>query len=182
MRSILDQVEQFAAAAHEGQRRKFRDEPYINHPVRVMQLCSSQTNELTVLAAALLHDVLEDTPVTADQIREFLNGLMDVASTEKTLQLVDELTDRFVKASYPGWNRRKRKAKEAERLGNTSAEAQTVKYADIIDNATEFANAETDFAEVFLRECRTLLKIMTKGDPVLHRRAIDTVQQQLDLL
>ncbi|MGN6418653.1 MAG: HD domain-containing protein [Pseudobacter sp.] len=182
MKSILDKVEQFAAAAHEGQRRKFRDEPYINHPVRVMQLCRAYSNDLPVLAAALLHDVLEDTAVTADQIGEFLTPLMDAASTDKTLKLVDELTDRFVKANYPGWNRRKRKAKEQERLSNTSAEAQTIKYADIIDNSTEFARAETDFAEVFLRECNSLLKKMTKGNPELYKKAQDTVLAQLELL
>lgn len=182
MKSILEKVEQFAATAHEGQRRKFRDEPYINHPVRVMQLCSEQTTSLPVLAAALLHDVLEDTPVTADQIREFLSPLMDSANTDRTLKLVDELTDRFVKANYPEWNRRKRKLKEAERLSKISAEAQMVKYADIIDNSTEFASAETDFAAVYLRECNTLLQKMTKGDPVLHKKAQDTVQKQLELL
>lgn len=182
MRSILDKVEEFAAAAHEGQRRKFRDEPYINHPLRVMKLCSAYSQELPVLAAALLHDVLEDTAVTADQIQTFLIPLMNTTDTERTLQLVDELTDRFVKASYPGWNRRKRKSKEQERLSNTSAEAQTIKYADIIDNSTEFASAETDFAEVYLRECNALLKKMTKGNPELSRKAKDIVDQQLSRL
>ena len=46
-------------------------------------------------------------------------------------------TDIYTKQNYPGWNRRKRKQKEAERLAVAHPDAQTVKYADIIDNNIE---------------------------------------------
>lgn len=180
MDDILNQVEQFAAKAHESQRRKFTDEPYIVHPVRVMKRCRKYTNDLPVLAAALLHDVLEDTSVTALQMKVFLSAIMDTASTERTLMLVDELTDRFVKADYPKLNRRTRKSKEAERLSKVSADAQTIKYADIIDNCTEFANADAGFVKTFLHECNALLKKMTKGNPEVYRKALQTVETQLE--
>lgn len=180
MVDILNQIEQFAAKAHEGQRRKFVDEPYIVHPVRVMTICNSYSNDLPVLAAALLHDVLEDTPVTALQIKAFLSTLMDTTNTERTLLLVDELTDRYVKSDYPTLNRRTRKNKEAERLSKVSADAQTIKYADIIDNSTEFANADASFVKTFLHECNTLLKKMTKGHPEVHKKALHKVEAQLE--
>jgi (p)ppGpp synthase/HD superfamily hydrolase len=179
MEKILEQIKDFADKAHGEQRRKFADEPYIAHPVRVMELCATYTNDIAVLAAALLHDVLEDTPVKREQINSFLLTIMDTAKAQRTLQLVDDLTDQYVKSNYPAWNRRKRKAKEAERLADTSADSQTIKYADIIDNSAEIAHQDTDFAKVFLRECNALLKKITKGDQALYKRAMETVQNGL---
>lgn len=62
---ILKNIEEFARQAHGDQQRKFADEPYIMHPIRVMQLCGEYASDLPVLSAALLHDVLEDTAVMA---------------------------------------------------------------------------------------------------------------------
>src|SRR5690348_5206587 len=131
MDPVLEPIKDFAAKAHGEQRRKFADEPYIAHPIRVMEMCRQYTHDTAILAAALLHDVLEDTPVNKQQIKDFLLTVMDAGKAQRTVQLIDELTDRYTKANYPHWNRRKRKAKESERLTNTSGESQTIKYADI---------------------------------------------------
>lgn len=179
MDNVLEQVKDFAAKAHGEQRRKFADEPYIAHPIRVMEICKEVTGDTAILAAALLHDVVEDTPVNKKQIKDYLLTIMDAAKAQRTVQLVDELTDRYVKANYPQWNRRKRKTKEAERLAQTSAASQTIKYADIIDNSAEIAHQETDFAKVFLQECNALLKTMNKGNQQLYQRALETVQEGL---
>jgi guanosine-3',5'-bis(diphosphate) 3'-pyrophosphohydrolase len=181
MSDILQKVQDFARLAHGTQQRKFADEPYIHHPVRVMETCRAYTQHIPILAAALLHDVLEDTATTKEQIQEFLSGIMDNRSVAETLQLVTALTDIYTKQQYPQWNRRKRKTKEAERLAATSGDAQTIKYADIIDN-TDIAYADTDFAPRFLNECRALLQKMTKGNPQLHQKAIDTVNRCLEAL
>lgn len=180
MENIIEQVKEFAGRAHGEQRRKFADEPYIAHPIRVMEICATYTKDVCILAAALLHDVLEDTPVTKEQINDFLLTIMEKNKTDRTLHLVDELTDRYVKANYPSWNRRKRKAMETERLVITSSDAQTIKYADIIDNSSEIVNQTDDFAGVFLRECKALLQKMDKGNPQLYQRALDTVNAGLE--
>jgi (p)ppGpp synthase/HD superfamily hydrolase len=59
---ILAAITDFADIAHGSQMRKYTPERYIVHPARVMRLCQEYTDDVTVLAAALLHDVLEDTP------------------------------------------------------------------------------------------------------------------------
>ena len=182
MEEVLQQVQDFADGAHGEQMRKFAPERYIAHPIRVMELCREQTKDMTILAAALLHDVLEDTPVQQEAIRDFLLGVMPEAQAQRTLRLVVELTDIYTKKHYPEWNRRKRKAKETERLADTSADAQTIKYADIIDNGAEIVYQDTDFAEVFLRECRALLKRMDKGNPILYKRATGIVEDGLTYL
>ncbi len=60
----------FAAGAHEGQRRKGDGSPYINHPVAVAELTERQGGDSEQVAAAFLHDVLEDTDTPAERIHE----------------------------------------------------------------------------------------------------------------
>ncbi len=177
--NILTDIEEFARQAHGDQQRKFADEPYIEHPIRVMKLCREYTSDLPVLSAALLHDVLEDTAVTKDVLSNYLRDVMKPEDAQKTLALTIELTDVYVKENYPKWNRRKRKDAEAARLGNASAAAQTIKYADIIDNSLDISNSSSDFKPRFLHECRALLKAMDKGNPALRQRAIATVNSFL---
>ena len=175
MDAILQTIRDYADTAHGDQQRKYSPERYIVHPVRVMEMCRRHTDELPVLAAALLHDVLEDTPVTQGDLHQFLVTVLEKETAGKTTQLVVELTDIYTKLDYPRWNRRKRKAKEAERIQKTSADSQTVKYADIIDNCREIVQHDPDFANVFLWECKGLLRVMPKGNPTLYQEAIETV-------
>ena len=178
MDEILKKIIAFADKAHGDQRRKYADEKYIEHPLRVMKTCQDHNYPLPVLAAAILHDVVEDTETTPHQIKEFLLTLMNEKDASRTLNLVIELTDVYTKAQYPQLNRRRRKAKEAARLEMTSAEAQTIKYADIIDNAKDIAVHGDDFALVFLNECRTLLEKMKKGNNELREKAIVTIENE----
>jgi (p)ppGpp synthase/HD superfamily hydrolase len=172
---ILAAITDFADIAHGNQMRKYTPERYIVHPARVMRLCREYTDDVTVLAAALLHDVLEDTPTTAAELSAFLTGLLDASLAERSVHLVVELTDVYIKDNYPKLNRRTRKNKETERLAATSPEAQTIKYADIIDNASEIVTADPDFARTFVHECRVMINKMTKGDPALRKRAVETI-------
>lgn len=179
MDDVLKKVRDYADKAHGNQQRKYSPERYIVHPVRVMELCRPHTDKLPVLAAALLHDVLEDTPVTKERLREYLLTLMVEEEANETVLLVVELTDIYTKTAHPRWNRKKRKRKEAERIQKTSGDSQTVKYADIIDNCREIVQHDPDFAKVFLRECKNLLTVMQKGNETLYRLAIDTVNNCL---
>lgn len=179
MSKILDQVKEFAGKAHGEQRRKYTSELYIVHPVRVMETCCHYTSSVPVLAAALLHDVLEDTDVSEKQMQEFLLSVMSKEDAALTLQLVIELTDVYTKPAYPKLNRRVRKAKEYERMERISSEAQTIKYADIIDNSKEISSHDTDFAPVFLRECNILLSKIKKGDQELYEKALQLVRREL---
>lgn len=179
MDKILEQVKAFAEKAHGSQKRKYTPEPYMVHPLRVMEICRPYNNSLPVLAAALLHDVLEDTPVSKEELNAFLKSIMTEQDAQQTTKLVVELTDVYVKDKYPYWNRRKRKQKEASRIEKTSADSQTIKYADIIDNCPEIARYDPEFGPRFLKECQMLLKVISKGNPELYKKAIEVVDQNL---
>lgn len=176
---IIQRVAAFANEAHAGQMRKYTGEKYIEHLLRVMRLCNEYVQDTAVLSAALLHDTIEDTAVDKKTLEEFLSGIMEKREAERTLKLVVELTDVYVKVDYPDMNRRVRRGREAERLSEASPEAQTIKYADIIDNVQDLGDVETDFAPVFMRECKEILKQMNRGNQELYQRAVRAVDDGL---
>ncbi len=173
---ILNRIQNFADNAHGTQMRKYTSDRYIVHPVRVMELLKEYTSDIAVLAAALLHDVLEDTLTTKEDIRKFLSTLMDTSTADRTVILVVELTDVYTKEAYPQWNRGQRKTLELERAAKTSGLAQTIKYADIIDNCKEIVEHDRHFARLFLSECKRLLDKITEGDKALYEKAKEVVQ------
>ena len=175
--ALIEKVQAFAAKAHEGQRRKFADEPYSNHVVRVMQTCNKVSTDEVLLSAALLHDVLEDTPVPEEDMRSFLNEIFVQGDAERVIDLVKERTDVYTPEVFPSWNRRKRKKMENDRLKDIDADAQTIKYADIIDNSTDIANIEYGFSAKYISEYMSLLEVLNRGNSMLYREAIKTVTQ-----
>jgi len=156
---ILKAIEVFATRAHEGQLRKYTEEPYINHPIAVAKIVEEKGGSFEMIAAALLHDVLEDTHVSIEGLRQFLFEIVP-SSAGKILQLVIELTDVYEKKNFPHLNRKQRKQLEAERLGRVSDAAKQIKVADIIDNTKSIQEHDPKFAKVFLDEKEVLLKEM----------------------
>lgn len=179
---IIEYVTALADRSHGEQVRKYTGERYVVHPLRVMEMVCEFNNDIRVLSAALLHDVLEDTPVTAGEMEKSLLEIFDREDAHKVTQLVIELTDVFIKADYPGLNRRTRKDRETTRLSQVGSDAQTIKYADIIDNVTDIVRQDTDFARTYVHETKKMLMVMDAGHPVLRERAVLVVEQSLTAL
>ena len=116
-----------------------------------------------MIAAALLHDVLEDTKVTHSELRVFLHNVFSVEISEKILSLVVELTDVFTKENFPDNNRKERKQLEALRLAYVSDEAKQIKLVDIEHNSESILEHDPKFAKVFLEEKKYLLKCLASG-------------------
>ena len=158
---MLDKAIQFATEAHEGQYRKYTHEPYITHPLAVMEIVRGvpgHTEEM--LVAAVLHDVAEDTDVSLMQIQEEFG---DVVS-----DLVLHLTD--ISKPEDG-NRLKRKRKDAEWYAQGSAEAQTIKVADFIDNTRDIAQHAPKFWETYKMEKLYALDLLQLADTDLWHQA-----------
>ena len=66
--NIVNKAVAFAAEAHDGQLRKGSDIPYIVHPMEAAAICASLTDDIEVIAAAILHDVVEDTDATIEDV------------------------------------------------------------------------------------------------------------------
>ena len=125
---------------------------------------------------------MEDTPVTNNELSSFLQTKMTAEEAAKTMELVIDLTDVYVKKDYPKLNRRARKAKELERLKHTHPNSQTIKYADIIDNTREIVQQDPDFARVFLFECRANLKELKAGNAELYKQAMERVNAGIAII
>ena len=68
--SLFDKAVQFAVDAHSGTERRGKGYPYIIHPMEAAAIVATMTKDQEMLAAAILHDTVEDTDVTIGQIRE----------------------------------------------------------------------------------------------------------------
>lgn len=66
--SILDRAIIFATNAHSDAKRKGTELPYILHPLEAAAIVATMTEDINIIVAAVLHDVLEDTPVTVEQL------------------------------------------------------------------------------------------------------------------
>ena len=163
MAAVLSRVEQalvFATAAHAGHTRKYTGQDYIVHPIAVAGLVSTVPHTDAMLAAALLHDTVEDAGVELDRIREQFG--QDVA------ELVDWLTDVSRPEDGP---RAVRKAIDRQRKAGAPAAAQTLMLADMIDNGRTIAQHDPAFARVYLPEKALLLDVLRAGDRTLWARA-----------
>ena len=136
-----DKAQVFATAAHAavGQVRKYDGAPYIVHPIRVANIVRTYGGDTAQISAAYLHDVVEDTHVTIDVIR-----------------------DTFGDTIASDGNRSTRKAMDRQHSANATYEAQFVKCADIIDNASDIAANDPKFWEIYRKEMTSLLEVMDK--------------------
>lgn len=161
--SIIEQADIFAAAAHQGQVRKYVGEAYIEHPRRVAMAVHNLGLPEHAVAAALLHDTVEDCDVTREDIRAHFGD--DVA------HLVHLLTD-----DEPG-NRKARKQAQRTRFmlaqGAPSMWAHTIKACDLMDNGPSIREHDPKFWQVFHAEAHALLKVLCMSHPVAHDRVSD---------
>lgn len=164
---LVARAREFAVATHRriDHVRKFSGQPYDVHLKAVAELVAEVSDDPETLAAAWLHDAVEDTPATlADIERELGAGVAG---------LVEELTD----VSKPGdGNRARRKELDRLHLAGASPRAKTVKLADLIDNAVDITHHDPRFAVRFLAEAEALIAVLGEGEPRLLERATRTLE------
>lgn len=174
--SLLYRAIQFAAERHGAvnQRRKFTNDPYILHPLEVMGFHLTYTHDARFrseeqLAAAVLHDVVEDTlhPSLKEGSPEWFEAQ---ARLQRQIafefgfivaQRVKGLTDHATKAMG---NRAVRTKFEAERLWAEDEFVQTAKCFDLGSNSRTILQYDTGFARTYLPEKRYVLSGLDKAD------------------
>lgn len=165
MNKLLEAIE-VASLYHDGQRRKYTNEPYLQHPLRVAGIVATRFDNEDMLAAAVLHDTLEDTNYTESKLFEDFGPVIG--------SLVVELTD---VSSMSDGNREQRKAKDREFLATVSPAAQSIKLADLIDNTESIVEQDPGFAKVYMAEKKELLLVLTMGDPWLYGVAASQIER-----
>lgn len=124
--TLIDEARMFAAAAHDGQFRKGGRIPYIEHPVSVGRLLQQHGCAPHVVCAGLLHDTVEDTAVTADDIEQRFGP--------QVRRIVEEASEPDRSLSW-----KERKLHTIHSLAHKSVDAKHVIAADKLDNLRSIA-------------------------------------------
>lgn len=164
---LVEKAKAFAHKVHGSinHQRKYTGEPYTNHLESVATLVAEVTSDQEMIAAAWLHDTIEDTPTTFEDIeQEFGN---------RVATLVSELTD--VSVPEDG-TREVRKSKDRAHTAAASPAAKTVKLADLIDNSKSIRKYDPRFAKVYMYEKKLLLSVLKEGDSKLYAMATEIVE------
>lgn len=124
--TFLDKAIEFAVKAHANSERRGKGFPYIVHPLEAMSIVASMTPDQELLAAAALHDTVEDTGVSIDDIRsEFGDRVADIVKAES-----DVFTEGL--SEEASWHDRKKAA--IDRLAAAPLEAKMVAMGDKLSN------------------------------------------------
>ncbi len=125
--SFLDKAINFAVKAHSGVERRGKGFPYIVHPLEAVAIVATITKDQEVLAAAALHDVIEDTKYTEEDIRkEFGDRVAKLVSSESDIVIEG-------KSEADSWQDRKRYA--IDRLKKLDRDSKIVAIGDKLSNA-----------------------------------------------
>ena len=157
-KKVINDALMLSIEAHGDQRRKYTGELYVTHPIHVAQILEDNIEHTTeMIAAALLHDVVEDTPVTfsdltakfGDHIAELVHFCSNVSEKEDG-------------------NRAFRKKMDADHFALGPPESQSIKIADLISNSESIiVHDQKFFHKAFKHEKQYMLNILTKADPIL---------------
>ncbi len=126
MSNILDKAIKLAVDAHSGQTRKGTDIPYIVHPLETLTIVGTMTNDEHILAAAVLHDVVEDTDITIQNIKDTFG--------EKVAEYVEAESEdkRAGQSEESTWKIRKQET--IEHLKTASTQVKMITLGDKLSN------------------------------------------------
>ncbi|GKX53314.1 HD domain-containing protein [Budvicia aquatica] len=162
MNSLEQRAKAFATQVHQNanQLRKYTNAPYIVHPAAVAELVRSVPHSPEMIAAAWLHDTVEDTHVTLDDIAQRFGTV--VAGYVEMLTKISKGSD---------GNRDAKFNIDLQHTAQACPEAKTIKLADIIDNSRNIAELDPKFAATYLIEKQRQLSVLRQGDGSLYLMA-----------
>ena len=128
---LVDRAILFAVKAHSGTERRGKGFPYVIHPMEAMAIVATITPDPELLAAAALHDTVEDTDITLDVLRAEFG--------ERVAKLVANESDVFTegKSEEETWHQRKKAA--IDRLARAPHDAKIVALGDKLSNMRAIA-------------------------------------------
>lgn len=128
---LLDRAIVFAVRAHAGTERRGKGFPYIVHPLEAVEIVATMTADQELLAAAALHDTVEDTDVTVEQLRaEFGDRIAALVASESDIVVEGASEEQ-------SWHARKQAA--IDRLARASHDAKMVALGDKLSNMRAIA-------------------------------------------
>ena len=171
-KNLIKKAKKFAEKQHKGQYRKFDKEPYVNHPKRVANIVKQYKNSKEInklVAAALLHDTIEDTSTTEKQLRRKFGKLVS--------SLVKELSSDKEDMKAKGGKRKYL----AHKTQNMSSWALVIKLADRLDNVSDFETASPEFVKNYRKQTNYILDELEKNRKLsdTQKRLINDIRKKM---
>ena len=165
---LLDRAIMFAVKAHSGTERRGKGFPYIVHPMEALEIVSTMTSDQELLAAAVLHDTVEDTYVTIDHIREEFG--------DRIASIVDAESDKGIegRSEDDSWHSRKKGA--IDRLAKASRETKMVALGDKLSNMRAIARDYSMMGD----ELWKIFHVTDKKDHEWHYRGLADSLRELE--
>ena len=146
--SRIEHAKMWAGMKHKGQTRKYTGEPYVEHPIAVSELVREHGLSETAIIAAILHDTVEDTEATLEEVWELFG--------EEVAEYVWYLTK---PPEFVG-NRSIRKEHDRDRLALAPYEVKFIKIYDVVHNAGSIKEHDPKFWESWRHEMQLLFLAM----------------------
>ena len=167
MMHILEEAIIYATVMHQGKVRKFGNTPFILHPLEVAQILSTMTNDQEIIAAGILHDIVEDTDGTLEEIeKRFGKRVASLVSSES-------------ETDYPGeersatWKRRKEESLKVLR-NSSDAGVKMLWIADKLANIRSLAG-------VYSEQGEKMWESLHQSDPEMQRWYYQSVAENVEL-
>lgn len=129
---LLDRAIIFAVKAHAGTERRGKGFPYIVHPMEAMEIVATMTPDQELLAAAALHDTVEDTDVTIEDLRKEFGERVALLVAHESEERVEGVSQE------ESWHQRKQAA--IDRLAQAPHDAKIVALGDKLSNMRAIAS------------------------------------------
>jgi (p)ppGpp synthase/HD superfamily hydrolase len=162
---LLEKAAFMAFDYHKNQTRKFKDEPQVNHCLRVGSLLGDYTDDPDIVAAGITHDILEDTYAVVVDLEETLN--------HRVANLVWELTDNKRLKSSMDYN-----LYTLDKFNSLSNDAFTIKLVDRLDNLTDLVNlpqAPISFVKKYVYAIDYTIDNLQRELVPVHESLLDTL-------
>ncbi|MBQ2582107.1 MAG: bifunctional (p)ppGpp synthetase/guanosine-3',5'-bis(diphosphate) 3'-pyrophosphohydrolase, partial [Ruminococcus sp.] len=155
MMNMLEEAIIYATVMHQGKVRKFNGRPFILHPMEVAQILSTMTSDEEIITAGILHDIVEDTDGTLEEIeKRFGQRVAFLVSSESEAEFPGE--DRA-----DSWKRRKESSLETLKT-STDIGVKMLWVADKLANIRSLAGEYSAKGEA-------IWKILHQQDPEIDR-------------
>ena len=167
MMNMLEEATVYATIMHQGKVRKFGGRPFILHPMEVAQILSTMTDDMEVITAGMLHDIVEDTDGTLDEIEKRFG--------ERVAKLVDSESE----DEYPGEDRSAtwRRRKEGSLLSLRKSRDVGVKMLWLADKLSNLRS----FSQIYSEQGEAMWAELHQGDSEAHLWYYKSVAECLEL-
>lgn len=167
MMNMLEEAIIYATVMHQGKVRKFNGIPYILHPVEVAQILSTMTEDVEIITAGILHDIVEDTDGTLIEIeKRFGKRVASIVDSESENPYPDE--DKSV-----SWQRRKEESLTVLK-NSTDIGVKMLWLADKLANIRSLAGVYSERGE-------EMWETLNQKSPAMHQWYYKTIAETVEL-